>query len=179
MDKDIEKLIEEEKRSIISAELFKAAEDKSKFPYSTAKIKTAELVDNAFSQAVIAKIAQSDDIKIDLMNTAEKVIKNQTDAIGSDAEAMSKKANFNNKKSACDCFGYNEDTTEKWAVNIMNMWHNIMTAVWMFIGCFTFAPITFIAKKITVIIKRTWIAVLVSVLIYLTVVLTPIITTLF
>ena len=81
-----------------------------------------------------------------------------------------KAAYFRNKKGACECFGYNEETTEKWAVKVMNFWHNIMTAIWLCLGFFTFAPITFIAKKMTVIFKKTWLAIVVSVIIYLIIV---------
>lgn len=176
MDKDIEMLIAEEKCNILAAEQGQTNDVSNAF-FATA-VKASELIDTAFNQAVITKIAESDDVKSDLLNTAEKVIKNQTDAISSDAEAASKKAHFNNKKGACECFGYNEETTEKWAVNVMNVWHNVMTAIWMFIGFFTFAPITFVAKKISVIFKKTWLAVLFAIIIYLAVVFIPIIITL-
>lgn len=175
MYKDIEQLIAEEKSNILATEQGQTNDVSNTF-FSTA-VKASELIDTAFNQAVIAKIAESDDVKTDLLNTAEKVIKNQTDAISSDAEAASKKAHFNNKKGACECFGYNEETTEKWAVSVMNVWHNVMTAIWMFIGFFTFAPITFVAKKISVIFKKTWLAVLFAIIIYLAVVFIPIIIT--
>ena len=146
-------------------------------PSSMPKVDADEVISSAFNSALIEKIDQSDELKENLMNSAERVIKNKVGKIDSDAERESKEAYFNNKKDACDCFGYTEKTTEKWAVNAMNFWHNIMTAIWIVIGCFTFAPITFVAKKITVIFKRTWLAVLLAVIIYLLVILVPIIVT--
>lgn len=126
-----------------------------------------ELVESAFNQAVVHRVATDENVKNELLDSAGKVIKNKTNAIKERAEQEEKEAYFNNRKGACDCFGYDEATTEKWAVNFMNLWHNVMTAIWIFVGCFTFAPITFVAKKIKVIFKKTWIAVTLAVFIYL------------
>ena len=109
--------------------------------------KANELVESAFNQAIVHKVATDENVKNELLNSAGKVIKNKTNAIKERADKEEKEAFFNNRKGACDCFGYDEATTEKWAVTYMNFWHNIMTAIWIFIGCFTFAPITFVAKK--------------------------------
>lgn len=129
--------------------------------------KATELVEDAFSQAIVHKVTTDESVQKELLNSADQVIKNKTNAIKDRADAEEKQAHFNNKKGACECFGYNEATTEKWAVNVMNCWHNVMTAIWLFIGFFTFAPITFVAKKITVIFKKSWIAVTLAIIIYL------------
>lgn len=136
----------------------------------TEKDTTTQLVEDAFNQAVIHRVATDESVQKDLLDSAEKVVKNKTNAIKERADLEDKTAHFNNKKGACECFGYNEATTEKWAVNVMNAWHNVMTAIWLFIGFFTFAPVTFVAKKITVIFKKTWVAIVLAILIYLIVV---------
>ena len=126
-----------------------------------------QLVESAFNQAIVHTVATKEEVKSELLDSAEIVIKNKTNAIRERADQEDKEAYFNNKKGACECFGYNETTTEKWAVKVMSFWHNIMTAIWIFLGFFTFAPITFVAKKITVIFKKSWIAFTVAILIYL------------
>lgn len=136
-----------------------------------------DVINSAFNSAIVSSIGQNDELKENILNSAEKVVKNKVDKIDSEAEQESKKAYFNNKKDACVCFGYTEETTEKWAVNIMNAWHNVMTVIWILLGAFTFSPITFVAKKIKVIFKQTWLAVLLAVLIYLAVVLVPVLIT--
>lgn len=136
----------------------------------TAKDTAGELVESAFNQAIVHNVATDESVQNELLDSAKKVVKNKTNAIKERADLEDKTAYFNNKKGACECFGYNEATTEKWAVKVMNGWHNIMTAIWLFIGFFTFAPITFVAKKITVIFKKAWVAVLLSIIIYLIVV---------
>lgn len=129
-----------------------------------------DIVDVAFQNAVVHKATNDENVKKELLESADTVIHNQLNAIKARADQEDKETHFNNKKGACECFGYNEATTEKWAVNVMNLWHNVMTAIWLFVGFFTFAPITFVAKKITVIFKKSWVAVSLAIIIYLFVV---------
>lgn len=136
----------------------------------------SELVESAFNQAVVHTVTNSEDVQKELLDSANQVIHNKVNAVKEKADLEEKEAHFNNKKGACECFGYNEATTEKWAVDFMNFWHNIATAVWIFVGCFTFAPVVFIAKKITVIFKKTWLAIIFALLIYFGVLAIPILT---
>lgn len=127
---------------------------------------TQQLVEEAFNRAIVHRVTTDENVQKDLLDSAGKVVKNKTEVIKERADLEEKTAFFNNKKGACECFGYNEETTEKWAVKVMSLWHNIMTAIWLFIGFFTFAPITFVAKKIMVIFKKTWIAITISIILY-------------
>lgn len=135
--------------------------------------KAGDMVEQAFNAAVVATVANNEKVQSEIVEGAEQVISNKTKAIKAQAEMEAKEAHFNNKKGACECFGFNETTTEKWAVNLMAIWHNIATAVWIIIGMFTFAPIIFFAKKVSVIIKRVWLAVLLGIFIYAAVVTSP------
>ena len=135
--------------------------------------KAGDMVEQAFSAAVVATVTNNEKVQCEIVEGAEQVISNKTKAIKAQAELEAKEAHFNNKKGACECFGFNETTTEKWAVTLMGFWHNVATAIWIVIGMFTFAPITFVAKKIRVIIKKAWVAVLVAIVIYLIVALSP------
>lgn len=141
---------------------------------TTAQDKASELVENAFNQAIVHTVKTDETLQTELIDSANTVIHNKMNALKAKADQEDKEAYFNNRKTACDCFGYNEATTEKWAVNYMNFWHNIFTAIWLLIGCFTFAPITFVAKKITVIFKKSWVAITLAIIIYLAVVGAPI-----
>ncbi len=132
-----------------------------------------EMVEKAFSEAVCVTVRNDEKVQNEIMHGAEKVIHNKTQAIKDRAEIEAKEAHFNNKKSACECFGYNEASTEKWAVSLMGIWHNIITAIWILIGMVTFAPVTFVAKKLGVLIKSAWLAVVVALIIYVAVVFSP------
>lgn len=141
---------------------------------TTAQDKASELVENAFNQAIVHRVATDEAVQEELLDSANTVIHNKMNALKAKADQEEKEAYFNNRRNACDCFGYNEATTEKWAVNLMNLWHNLFTAIWLFIGGFTFAPITFVAKKITVIFKKSWVAITLAIVIYLAAVGAPI-----
>lgn len=168
MNEDLE-VIEKE-----IAERKALAERKAEMPMVVdGKDKATQLVEGAFSEAIINRVRTNEDVQEELLDSADTVIHNKLNAIKARADQEDKETHFNNKKGACECFGYNESTTEKWAVNLMNFWHNVMTAIWIVIGFVTFAPITFIAKKIKVIFKQAWVAVLLALLIYLGVILIP------
>ena len=137
---------------------------------------TTELVENAINQAVVHKVKTDENVQKELLDSADKFIHNKLNAVKDKTDQEEKEAHFNNRKGACECFGYNEATTEKWAVNVMNAWHNVMTAIWLFFGFFTFAPITFISKKIVVIFKKSWLAVVFALIIYFGVLAIPFLT---
>lgn len=132
-----------------------------------------DMVEQAFNEAVVATVKNDEKVQNEIMHSAEKVVRNKAHELKARAETEAKEAHFNNKKSACECFGYNETTTERWAVSLMGAWHNLITAIWIFIGMFTFAPITFVAKKVSVIIKTAWLAVLIAIIIYAIAVSSP------
>ena len=177
MNEDILKEIAERK-ALIEQRVRARAEPPATAP-TEVKDKAAQLVEDAFSAAIINRVQTNENVQEELLDSADTVITNKLNAIKAKADQEDKETHFNNKKGACECFGYNEATTEKWAVNLMNFWHNVMTAVWLVVGFFTFAPVTFVAKKLAVIFKKAWVAVLLAVIIYLAVVLTPVLTSIF
>jgi hypothetical protein len=133
-----------------------------------------DVVEKLFNAAVVETVANNTEIQEQIVDSAKETIQNKTQAIKDKAIAESKKAYFESNEGACDCFGFTEKSTEKWAVTLMTIWHRVMTAIWIVLGFFTYAPVTFIAKKLSVIIKRTWIAVFVAALIYVLTATSPI-----
>lgn len=128
-----------------------------------------DMVEQEFTEQVDDAIAENDE----KVQDEEKVDQNETSKIKARAENEEEEAHFNKKKSACECFGYNEATTEKWIVWLLSAWYNIATVVWIIIGAFTFASINFIAKKLSAIFKSTWFAVIVAIVIYAVIALSP------
>ena len=143
-------------------------------PVVPQKDKATEIVEEALSQAIVHRVVSDDNVQKELYDGANSIIKSKVNAIKAQAEKEDKESQFNNKKGVCDCFGCNEAVTPKWAIAVMSAWNHIMTAIWIVIGFFTFAPVTFVAKKITVIFKKTWVAMLLAILIYFIVLATPI-----
>lgn len=169
MDNEIQELIQAEK----AKELAKIEFNKNVVQVKPTKPITSELIEHSLGQAIKHKVITDDKVQERLLNTADKVIDNAMNEAESEAETADKKAYFNNKKGACECWGYDEDTTDKRFVKLMSIIHSIFTTVWIAIGAITFAPIVFVAKKISVIVKKTWIAAVISILIYLAIILIP------
>lgn len=133
-----------------------------------------KLVDNMFEQAVIHEVATNKELKDKVLDTAKVYTETKMQTIATDVDTEHKEAVFNNKKDACESYGFNEKRTPIWAIKFMSFGYNIMLAIWLFIGTFTFMPIIFVAKKISVGIKSTWIAGVVAVLLYLGITLAPV-----
>lgn len=135
-----------------------------------------KLVDNMFEQAVIHEVATNKDLKTKVLDTAKTYTETKMQTIATDVDSEYKEAVFNNKKDACESYGFNEKKTPIWAIKVMNIGYSVMLAIWLLIGTFTFMPIIFVAKKISVGIKCTWIAGVIAILLYLLVTLAPILT---
>lgn len=133
-----------------------------------------KLVKTMFEQAVIAKVQTDENLQQRVLNTANTFVDTKMKTIEKDVDTEHKEANFNNKKDACESYGFNEKTTPIWATNVMNWGYNVMLAIWLFIGTFTFMPIIFVMKKINVGLKRTWLALIFALMLYLGVTLVPI-----
>ena len=169
MDNEIQELIQAEK----AKELAKIEFNKNVVQVKPTKPITSELIEHSLGQAIKHKVITDDKVQERLLNTADKVIDNAMNEAESEAETADKKAYFNNNKGACECWGYDEDTIDKRFVKLMSIIHSIFTTVWIAIGAITFAPIVFVAKKISVIVKKTWIATVIAILIYLAIILIP------
>ena len=133
-----------------------------------------KLIENVFEQAVINQVATNEDLKDKVLDTAQKYTETKMQTIATNVDTEHKEAVFNNAKDACESYGFNEKTTPIWAINFMKVGYSIILAIWLFVGSFTFMPIIFITKKIAVGLKKTWIAVIFAIVLYLGVTFVPI-----
>lgn len=124
------------------------------------------LVSDMFNEAVKFEVANNEELQGEVLATAKQFTKTKMQIIKTDVDTEHKEAVFNNRKDACESYGFNEKTTPPWATKVMNIGYSIMLALWLFIGSFTFMPVIFIAKKISVGLKSTWIAVVFAVILY-------------
>ena len=127
---------------------------------------------NIVGQAVVHQMS-NDDTKQRVLKTADKVIKTQISKIENQVEQGEKEAVFSNNKDACDLYGIDEKTVPKWVVAVAKLVQNFWYFIWLIIGATTIAPIVFLGKKIKVVIKKTWVAMLFAVLIYAAILLIP------
>ena len=154
---DVKALIDEEKKAIIKEE------DK------------LSLLDRGVDAAIIHKITNDDDVKSRLLDTANDIINNKLDEKQNDSERDKKRAALENNKDACDLYGIDEKTVPIWVVKAAKIVQDFWYIVWIIIGFVTTAPVVFLSKKLSVVFKRTWVAVLLAIIIYLAVVLVPLI----
>ena len=136
--------------------------------------RNGELVNNMFNQAIAHEVATNEELKQKVLDTAQKYTNTKMETIKTNVDTEFKEANFNNKKDACESYGFNEKTTPIWATNLMQFFYNIMLAIWLVVGSFTYMPIIFITKKISVGLKKTWIAIIFAIIIYFCATLMPI-----
>lgn len=154
---DVKALIDEEKKAIIKEE------DK------------LSLLDKGVDAAIIHKITNDDDVKSRLLDTANDIINNKLDEKQNDSERDKKRAALENNKDACDLYGIDEKTVPIWVVKAAKIVQDFWYIVWIIIGFVTTAPVVFLSKKLSVVFKRTWVAVLLAIILYLAVVLVPLI----
>lgn len=166
---ELEKKVEEKKQQEIS--IFEKKEEKQELAVVDKK---EQLVEDMFEQAVIHQISNNDDLKENVLTTAETYTKTKMKTIQTNVETENKEAEFNNKKDACESYGFNEKTTPIWATRFMSFGYNIMLAIYLFIASFTVMPVIFLMKKIQVAVKKGWIAIIMALIVYLGVTFVPI-----
>lgn len=166
----IEEKVEEQKSKGIFSNMNKPAVVEEKKPD-----KKAELVETMFQEAVVHEVAQNNALKEKVLDTAKTYTETKMQVIKTEVDTEYKKAVFDNNADACESYGFNEKTTPSWAVRFMKVGYSIMLGIYLFLASFTVMPVIFLAKKMAVGLKKTWIAVLFAIIIYLGVVFVPII----
>jgi hypothetical protein len=80
------------------------------------------------------------------------------EAVSYDFEEYQDAGNVGNTdKKSCvpikplDCFGMEEEKTEKWLGKCVKFWFCCMSFMWFLFGALTFAPVIFISNKVNVI----------------------------
>lgn len=138
------------------------------------KVSGVELIDKGIDCAVVEKIRNDEKVQDRMLAAADKLIDNRLEQAHNDSEREKKEAVFKNNKDACDLYGIDEKTVPTWVVKGATATHAFWYVIWLIVGFFTTAPIVFLSKKIAVVFKRTWIAVLLAIVIYMAIVFIPI-----
>ena len=138
--------------------------------------KADEIVGEVFGQAVIHTVSTDGEVQQQLLDTAKQVVQDKASAIADKASAESTAQHFLKHEDACGYFGYDEKTTTKFHVNLMAAIIFVLNTIYICsIGLVVVAPLSFILSKLRVIIKKTWLAVVLAFIIYFLIVLSPVI----
>lgn len=136
--------------------------------------KNQQLVENVFNQAVVHEVSNSEELKQKVLETAHTYVDTKMQTLATQVDSEHKEAVFDNNKDACESYGFNEKRTPLWAVKFMKVGYSIMLAIYIFLASFTVMPVIFLMKKIQVAVKRTWIAIILALIIYACVTFVPI-----
>jgi hypothetical protein len=150
-------------------------EEKPITTIEAAESRANEVVAEVFGQAVVHTVVHDEIIQEKLLNTAQTVVENKAEVLANRAEKESKASFIDKHSDACFYFGYDDTTTSKFHVKMMAFWIFILNTIYIFtIGFFIVSPISFILRKLKVIIKKTWLAIILALLIYFLILATPI-----
>ena len=137
--------------------------------------KAGEMVDAALSAGVMHTIKTSDSVREQILKTSNSVIDSRLNAAQNKANKEDKKTFFEANEAACGYFGYDEKTTNKSHVRLMSAWAWFFNTLYILtIGFFIVAPITFFCHKLRVVIKQTWLVIVLALLIYVGIIGIPI-----
>lgn len=168
--------MDKEQELMQKVEMFNKSRELKEESNLPAETKKETIIETMFDQAVMSRVAQDIDLQDKVLDTAKKYTEVKMNKIETDVDTEYKEAIFNNNKDACESYGFDEKRTPIWAVNFMKIGYNIMLAIWLFIGSFTFMPMIFIARKVSVGVKKTWIAGVIAVILYVCATVLPIVT---
>lgn len=118
------------------------------------------------NQAAVA--LQDENLLGKMRAAATDVVQKKVDTVVKKATGENNEASSELEEEAIACFGYKPGKSiRKWQTQWAGYYHSILSAIWMFVAMFTFAPVVFIAKKVHTAAKVTWWGILIGVLIYL------------
>lgn len=167
-DKELDALIEAKNTVLKNTNVFKHSKDDDENQSITTK-----LVQQGVQSAIVHKLKNEQEIQEKFLGTADKVITTNISKVVNEAEKNEKLAIYENHKDACDLYGINEKTVPKWVVKACVTVQNFWYAMWIVIGFFTIAPVVFVSKKIKIIVKHTWIAVIIALIVYAAIITSP------
>lgn len=151
-------------------------EEKAITTIEAAESRANEVVAEVFGQAVVHTVVNDEGIQEKLLNTAQTVVENKAEVLANRAEKESKASFIDKHSDACFYFGYDDTTTSKFHVKMMAFWIFVLNTVYICtIGFLVVAPISFILRKLKVIIKKTWLAIILALLIYFLILAIPLI----
>ena len=140
---------------------------------------TNTLVQQAFDQAKVHLIKTDENLQGKILDTAQDCIETEIDTLKTDTDTKHTESKFHSAKDACACYliDEKETTTPTWGTFMMKGGYGLILFIYIIVATFTIAPTMFILKKVQVGIKQTWAAILLALIIYLGVIITPIILT--
>lgn len=132
------------------------------------EIKSPSLVEQIHEQAKFDIVKNDEQVQKSIVETAKKNIETEMDTLSNKVEKENNKANMERNAEACSIFGYStrRDIVEKWQQKMMVIVYNVWFVIYWFFASFTIAPIIFVFGKLQEGLKRTWLSIIIAIIIY-------------
>ena len=136
---------------------------------------TSTLVEQIHEQAKYDIVTHDEEVQKSILENAKKNIHTEIDTISNKVKKDNNKASMEKNDVACGIFGYSskKDVVDRWQQKMMVFGYNFWFCIYYVVAFFTVAPITLVFGKISEAIKKTWLALTLSILIYLLLTITP------
>lgn len=142
--------------------------DKTKEPEVEETTVASTLVEQIHEQAKYDIVTHDEDVQKSILESAKKNISTEIDTISNKVKKDNNKASMEKNDVACGIFGYSskKEVVDRWQQKMMVFGYNFWFCIYYVIAFFTVAPITLVFGKISEAIKKTWIALTLSIFIY-------------
>lgn len=118
------------------------------------------------------EVLQENETQAKLKKAVGTVVDKKVDTVVKVATGENNEVSSDLEKESLAIFGYEPGkSTQVWQTKWASVYHGVLSAIWMFIAMFTFAPVVFIASKLSVVIKSAWIGIALGILIYVGIIL--------
>lgn len=162
---EIEKLVEQELQAAKSPVFEKIKDDPDK------------IIADIHKAAIINQVQTDEATNKKFIEQAKKTVDNELGSINQENIAKRQKATYNANLEACRCYGV-EAAVPLWQIYLMRAGHAVWFVIYFLFASVTICPINVFVTGINAFIKRTWLSIVIAVLIYVSVVvLVPILTT--
>lgn len=117
---------------------------------------------------------QEESLQGKMKKAATVIVEKKVDTVVKKVTAENNEASSDLEEEALACFGYSPGKSiRKWQTGWAGGYHGVLSAIWMFLAMFTFAPAVFIAMKVTKAVKVTWWGVVLGLIVYAAVIAVP------
>lgn len=125
-----------------------------------------EVIEKIHKSAVLYQAKENEEVNKRFVDQAKKTVEAELDTIDQQNQAKRQQATYNANKEACRCYGI-EDAVPLWQIRLMRFGHSIWFIIYWIFATVTICPINVFVTGINAFIKRTWLSILIALLIYI------------
>lgn len=156
----LSKLDEDIKRSLIAEKEFSSLKNTN----------ANEMINAVTNKTTLDLVTNDEETKKKIVEHSKQQINNEIEINNNKAESDKIETKFKCNKEACKTYGV-VDAVPLWQQRMMVVGYSIWFVIYFIVATFTIAPISIFAQKLTNIFVKSWLSILVAVVLYLAVVI--------